>query len=52
MKPEETKRMSELVLELQVEKDQKRFGELMDELNELLAGKEKRLDLPPSKPQP
>jgi len=52
MTPEETKRLSELVLKLQVEKDQKSFGELMDELNALLLAKEKRLDPPPSKPQP
>jgi hypothetical protein len=48
MTPEETKRLSELVLKLQVEKDQKRFGELMDELNALLLAKEKRLE-PPTK---
>ena len=46
--PEETKRLSELVLELQAEKDQKKFGELIDELNALLLAKEKRLE-PPTK---
>ena len=29
--------MSELVIELRLEKDRKKFGELMDELNALLA---------------
>jgi len=36
MTPEEMKRMNELVLLIQAEKDHQRFGELVDELNALL----------------
>ena len=48
MTPEETKRMNELVFLIQAEKDHKRFGELVEELNVLLAEKEKRFE-PPAK---
>jgi hypothetical protein len=43
MTPEETKRMEELVLQIQVEKDPQKFGELVDELNVLFAAKDKRI---------
>jgi hypothetical protein len=39
--------MNELVLQIQLEMDQKRFGELVEELNHLLAIREKRFE-PPS----
>jgi len=42
MTPEETKRMNELVLLIQEEKDRQKFGELVDELNALLDGRELR----------
>ena len=44
MTPEEQKRMNDLVLRIQTEQDHKRFGELVDELNALLAEKEKRIE--------
>jgi hypothetical protein len=43
MNPEETKRMTELVNQIQVEKNQKIFIALVEELNELLKSKEVRL---------
>jgi hypothetical protein len=48
MTPEETKRMDELVRQIQVEQDHHKFGELIDQLNKLLAEKERRFE-PPTK---
>jgi hypothetical protein len=47
MTPEEMKRMNELVLLIQAEKDHQRFGELVDELNALLDERELRFPVPP-----
>ena len=47
MTPEEVKRMNELVLLIQEEKDQLKFGELVDELNALLGERELRFPPPP-----
>jgi hypothetical protein len=44
--PQERKRMAELVQQIQVEDDHKKFGELVDELNSLLSEKEKRFEPP------
>jgi len=43
MTPEETLRMNELCKRIQVEKDPSTFDALVYELNELLAGKERRI---------
>ena len=48
MTPEEVKRMNELVLLIQEEKDNPKFGELVDELNTLLDERELRF---PPKPE-
>jgi hypothetical protein len=45
MTPDEKQRMAALVQQIQVEQDQKKFTELVTELNALLARKDKRLDL-------
>jgi len=47
MTPEEQTRLKQLVQQIQVEKDHKRFGELVDQLNALLAVTDKELK-PPS----
>ena len=46
MTPEEVKRMNELVLLIQAEKDYLKFGELVDELNALLDERELRFPTP------
>jgi hypothetical protein len=43
MKPEERERMNWLCKQIQDERDQNRFGQLIAELNELLAAKESRI---------
>jgi hypothetical protein len=45
MTPEEKERMAALVQRIQVEQDQKKFTELVIELNALLGQKDKRLEL-------
>jgi len=52
MTPEELKRMNELVLLIQGENDRQKFGELLDELNALLDGRELRFPAPPKQNQP
>jgi hypothetical protein len=44
MTPEERERMARLVQQIQVEKDQQKFTELVSELNALLAKKDTRLE--------
>jgi hypothetical protein len=44
MTPEETKRVSELVKQIEIEKDHAKFTQLVDALNALLDAKERRLD--------
>jgi hypothetical protein len=44
MTPEEKARLKELVDQIQIEKDQNKFLELVAELNDLLDSKEKRLN--------
>jgi len=46
--PEELKRMNELVLLIQGEQDQLKFGNLVDELNALLDERELRFPAPPT----
>jgi hypothetical protein len=46
MTPEELKRMNELVLLIQGDNDQQKFGELVEELNTLLDKREQRFDPP------
>jgi len=43
MKPKERERMNWLCKQIQDERDQNRFGQLIAELNELLAAKEEAL---------
>lgn len=43
MTPDERERMNELCRQIQVEKDQRKFAALIEELNELLAKKDERL---------
>ena len=43
MKPEERERMNWLCKQIQDERDPNRFGQLITELNELLAAKEGRI---------
>jgi hypothetical protein len=49
MTPEEKKRMAELVALIQVEQDQKKFVELVEQLNGLLDTREQRFQPPISK---
>jgi hypothetical protein len=44
MTTEEREPMNELCRQIQVEKDQRKFTALIEELNELLATKEERLE--------
>jgi hypothetical protein len=46
--PEENERMNVLCRQIQIEKDQRKFSALIEELNKLLARKENRLDKPTS----
>ena len=43
MTPEESERMNELCAQIQVERDPRKFGELIAELNDMLEAKERRL---------
>jgi hypothetical protein len=47
MTPEERRRMNWLCKQIQEERDPKRFGQLITELNELIAEKESRITSPP-----
>jgi hypothetical protein len=44
MTPEERERMNELCRQIQDEKGQKKFSALIEELNQLLANKDERLE--------
>lgn len=44
MTPEEKERMTILVQQIQVEQDQKKFNELVSELNTLLSDNDQRLE--------
>lgn len=53
MTPEEKQRVEWLCKEIQIEKDQRKFSDLVTELNQLIAKKTIRLsDLPQSPAQP
>jgi len=51
MTPEEAERMNWLCKRIQEEQDQRKFNELVNELNTLLEGKERRLQPELRKPQ-